>query len=474
MLLELEQRAGITWRHWPFPDYHAEHDGGISYGRTVEPEVFDAARLGPERARLRPRYPGAPLGRVTFTGQEGLSTVSAAFEPRGLTSAAKVAGRIVYAKLTGRRPVANGQALVARLRYALLQLDVPVWLSAPVRELIIDSEGEEARVVGVRITKDGRGLEVHATHGVVLATGGFSRSQELRDRYLPAPTDVSWSLSSDGEDGDGLRLGEEAGAELALTDKAWGFPTVILPNRRGEPLPRMAMWERVKPGTITVDGDGQRYFDEGSTYAETWDRIYHEAAAGRRSIPSWMVFDARAKHRYNFFGVPPGVPFPRWWMAGGGIHRSGSVRELAAKIAVPADALETTVARFNRLAAQGHDDDFGRGDTAWARFWGDGRAAHPNLGPIDKPPFYAVAVWPGELSTKGGVRIDERARALRDDGWPIAGLFACGNTTASIMGDSYPGGGGTIGPAMVMGYIAANQMASTAAPSGTKGAAEHV
>jgi 3-oxosteroid 1-dehydrogenase len=169
--------------------------------------------------------------------------------------------------------------------------------------------------------------------------------------------------------------------------------------------------------------------------------------------------------------MPPGVPVPRWWMAdrgSGPIHRAGNLRDLATKIGVPADALAATIDRFNTLAQQGHDDDFGRGEKAWGRFWGDGKAAHPNLGPVDQPPFYAVAVWPGELSTKGGVRIDEHARALRPDGTPIAGLFACGNTSASIMGDSYPGGGATIGPAMVMGYIAADRMANSDMPAATE------
>jgi 3-oxosteroid 1-dehydrogenase len=80
---------------------------------------------------------------------------------------------------------------------------------------------------------------------------------------------------------------------------------------------------------------------------------------------------------------------------------------------------------------------------------------NPCLAPLDKPPFYAVALFPGDLGTKGGLVTDEHARVLREDGSPVEGLYATGNTSASVMGDTYPGPGSTLGPAMTFGYIAA-------------------
>jgi 3-oxosteroid 1-dehydrogenase len=131
------------------------------------------------------------------------------------------------------------------------------------------------------------------------------------------------------------------------------------------------------------------------------------------------------------------------------------------------------VERFNELCRAGHDDDFGRGDTAFARYFGDGRAEHPNLGPLERAPFYAVPIWPGDLSTKGGVLVDENAQAVRADASKIEGLYACGNASASVMGDTYPGGGGTVGPAMVLGYSASNHLASLPAPIAGTGKQTH-
>ena len=124
-----------------------------------------------------------------------------------------------------------------------------------------------------------------------------------------------------------------------------------------------------------------------------------------------------------------------------------------------ADGLVKTVARFNEFAAAGRDEDFGRGDSAYDRYYGDPRLANPNLAPLARPPFHAVKIVPGDLGTKGGLRTDERARVLRADGTPIPGLYAAGNTSAAVMGHSYAGAGATIGPAMTFGYIAARTMA---------------
>jgi 3-oxosteroid 1-dehydrogenase len=81
------------------------------------------------------------------------------------------------------------------------------------------------------------------------------------------------------------------------------------------------------------------------------------------------------------------------------------------------------------------------------------------MGRIDRAPYYAVDMIPGDVSTYGGVLIDTKARVLKADGTPIAGLYACGVTTASIMGGVYPGAGASVGPSMTVGYIAAKHAA---------------
>jgi 3-oxosteroid 1-dehydrogenase len=476
MLRELEERVNLRWIHWSFPDYFSELPGGISYGRSIEPDIFDGRLLGEELANLRPQSPAFGIKGLTMTGMEGIGMSFGLADIRGPWSAAKVVGRSLRARITGAKPLANGQSLLAQLRHALIQRDVPMWLSTPMTGLLTEGDGDDRRVVGVRAQRDGEEIEIQASRGVVLATGGFARSQAMRERFLPKPTDANWSLvPEDGQDGDGLTVAEDIGAALELTDKTWGFPTVILPDRQGKMQPRMALFERMKPGAIVVNGAGKRYFDEGMSYEETWKTMYALDTPEARTIPSWMIFDGRAKRRYTFFGMPPAVPFPRWWMGDMRIQKARSVAELAAKVGVPADVLEATVQRYNELARKGHDDDFGRGDTAFGRYFGDGSSPHPNLGPLEQGPYYAVPIWPGDLSTKGGVDINEDGQALRPDGSPIPGLFAAGNTSHSVMGDTYPGGGGTIGPAMTIAYIAANKIAESppdAPPAPSRNGAE--
>ena len=80
---------------------------------------------------------------------------------------------------------------------------------------------------------------------------------------------------------------------------------------------------------------------------------------------------------------------------------------------------------------------------------------------IDQAPFYAVKIVPGDLGTKGGLVTDERARVLRADGSVIDGLYAAGNVSSAVMGHTYAGPGATIGPAIVFGYLAAEDIAAS-------------
>ena len=125
---------------------------------------------------------------------------------------------------------------------------------------------------------------------------------------------------------------------------------------------------------------------------------------------------------------------------------------------IPPD-LRRTVERFNSHAAHGEDPDFHKGERAYDRYYGDPRVRpNPCVAPIDKPPFYAVALYPGDVGTCGGLLTDEHARVMRDDGKPIPGLYATGNCTASVMGRTYPGAGASIGASFVFGWLAANHM----------------
>ena len=140
--------------------------------------------------------------------------------------------------------------------------------------------------------------------------------------------------------------------------------------------------------------------------------------------------------------------------------KADTLAELAAKLDMDPARLKATIQRFNGFARAGVDGDFGRGNSAYDRYYGD-PTVHPNpcLGPLEKGPFTAFRVVIGDLGTKGGVVTDAEARALREDGTVIEGLYSAGNNSASVMGRTYPGPGSTIGPAVVFGLRGARHMA---------------
>ncbi|MFM0394975.1 FAD-binding protein [Paraburkholderia phytofirmans] len=86
---------------------------------------------------------------------------------------------------------------------------------------------------------------------------------------------------------------------------------------------------------------------------------------------------------------------------------------------------------------------------------------------LEKAPFWVVKIYPGDIGTKGGLVINEFGQVMRVNDTPLEGLYACGNSTASVMGSTYPSAGGTVGPAMVFAYIAMTHLATTRSRAGS-------
>ncbi|WP_301174546.1 FAD-dependent oxidoreductase [Actinomadura geliboluensis] len=439
-----------------YSDYYPELPGGEAEGRSVEPCIVDGRKLGPEFGRLR--RAGLPTYGLTMTSADfgKLNMVTRTW--KGKRTAVRVGIRAAGALLTGRRLLSLGEALVARLRLALAEAGGELWLSSPFTDLVI----EDGRVTGVRLHRGGREVAVRARRGVVLAAGGFSHDQALREKYLPSPTKTEWTHAAEGQTGDALQAGLRAGAAVDLMDKVWGAPSVPTPD--GPPFFLVA--DRAVPAMVIVDGDGRRYARESLPYHEFVDRMYRHGAP---AMKSWMIVDSRAKSRYIIVGLFPGQKFPKRWRETGAVKTGATPAELAAAIGVPAADLEATIERFNEFARAGKDADFGRGDSAYDNYYGDPTLPNPNLLPLEKGPFYAVPVVPGDIGTKGGLVTDADARVLREDGTAIEGLYATGNCSAAVTGETYPGPGATIGPAMTFGYAAATHIAATAEPAITQG-----
>jgi 3-oxosteroid 1-dehydrogenase len=433
-----------------YADYYPEAPGGLAQGRSIEPVPLDGRVLGTELAHLNPPYLPAPKG-VTITQADYRWLSLGPRHPRAVLATARILGRMAGTRLLGRRTLSMGQALAAGLRAGLAAKDVPVWLDTPMTGLHL----EDGRVAGVQVIRDGRPATIRSGRGVVLAAGGFERNEEMRRRYQRQPIGTEWTTGSAGNTGDAITAGEAAGAALDLMDDAWWGPSIPLSGG-----PYFCLAERSLPGCILVNGAGQRFVNESAPYVDAVHAMYDGHGTGSPHIPSWLIIDQRYRNSYVFAGLPPRRPLPRRWYAAGAVYRAPTIAELAGQAGVDPAALAKTVVRFNEFAEAGRDADFGRGDSAYDRYYGDPRCRpNPNLAPLTQPPFYAVKIVPGDLGTKGGLRTDERARVLREEGTPIPGLYAAGNTSAAVMGHSYAGAGATIGPAMTFGYIAALDLA---------------
>lgn len=431
-----------------YSDYHPHLPGGRAAGRTIEPVPFDTRALGEDDARQQEHTLKGPMGLwVTSRDYHDLAMAKRTWAGRRATL--KAAWRVASNVVRRRHMAAGGRALAARLRMVMKDLEIPLWLDSPATELVV----EDDRVVGAIVSRDGRPLVVRARHGVVVATGGFDHSQELRDQWLPEGGRPDVSAGAASNTGDGIALGQQLGAELALMDDAWWMPSVRTPGGRVIPL----VSERAIPRSVIVSGDGRRFTNEAAPYVT----FVHDQLAGGH-VPAWFVMDATARARYPFAQILPGQPFPDRWSREGLVHTAGSIAELADAIGAPRESLEETVRRFNEFALSGTDRDFGRGGNAYDRYYGDPNLANPNLDIITDAPFHAIRIEVGDLGTKGGLVCDQHSRVLRADGSPIEGLYATGNASASVMGRDYAGAGATIGPAMVFGYVAADHAARRA------------
>jgi 3-oxosteroid 1-dehydrogenase len=443
-----------------YSDYYPEAPGGLPSGRSIEPKPMRASLLGEHLKTLTRPYLASPLDvAVTQADYRWLNLVRR--HPRGVVRAVRVGARGFVARVTKRRLIAMGQALAGGLRAGLAKAGVPVWLETA----LVDLEIQDGRVTGVKVEKAGEQTVVRARYGVLLASGGFERNEELRKKYQREPIGTQWTVGAKENTGDGIEAGLRLGAAVDLMDDAWWGPSIPLTGG-----PYFCLAERTLPGCIMVNPEGKRFVNEAAPYVEAVHAMYGEGDGPARNFPTWLIADQRYRNRYVFAGLYPGQPFPGRWYKAGAVFKAPTLTELAAAIDVPPDALTATVERFNGFARTGTDEDFRRGQSAYDKYYGDPRnRPNPCIAALEVGPFYAVRIVPGDLGTKGGLRTDTAARVLREDGSVIDGLYAAGNASSAVMGRTYAGPGATIGPAMTFGYLAALHMAAVHAAAQAEG-----
>ena len=416
-------RFALTGEADPLPGL----PGWKARGRMLSPRPLAPRILGPLRTRLR-----KSTQPHIFTYHEMIGTDVYHHPIRtSLVLAPRLAGRW----LRGGR--GQGTALITGLLKGCLDAGCRILTDTRATRLQTSADG---RITGVVIEMgDGRRETMTVRRAVVLATGGFEWNAELLARHFPGPID--FVASPRANEGDGHRMAEEVGAALAHMDQANINPAI--PSFYDGRPHGMALFYHAEPNAILVDRTGRRFVDETLfNLGEVLDR--RDPATGQPvHLPVWLISDARFLRQ---------APVIRWYARSDAswMFHAPTIAALAARIGLPADALIETVERFNRVAALGRDDDFGR---AGGTGHGDDRRHRIGLEAIDRPPYLAIRFNRSILATKGGPRTNAQGQVLRPDGSVIDGLYCCGVAMANPIGTRAVGAGTTLGPNMTWGYI---------------------
>jgi 3-oxosteroid 1-dehydrogenase len=423
---ELEQNSWFQeFVYGPVPDYYPSADGASPAGRSIFPPPVSVADLGDKADLVRKSLPDERWG-----DDEG--------------------------------PVlAGGRALIGRALVAFLETGNGVLRTETALESLVVEDG---KVVGVNAVSHGEKVTFRATGGVILAAGGFEHNRELREKYGKVPLTGEWSNGVSSNTGDALEAGITVGADTDLLDEAWFVPGLVQPD--GLPL-----FHTGTRGGIWVNSAGERFLNETQPYDQTGHAIHNaEVTTGVSHLPTRWILDQKQIDR-DSFGGDPSEPVRPDWFESGALQKADSLQELAELLGLPFENLQKTVDEFNDAARAGVDEKFHRGETPWDQMfthmvgfaWLPSQNylapipqdfPNPLLAPIDTPPYYAATIVLSDIGTKGGLKTDERARVLRPDGEPIAGLYAAGNTMAAMSGRVYPGAGTPIGSSLAFSYLA--------------------
>lgn len=458
MINYLETNTELTYTPVPgYADYYPDIEGWKEGGRTMDPSPVDGRQLPDEMLSTLVDSPRASKAFSKFQ----MSILE------GVQILAKTPGWVkvfmsiilgyykdIPARLTGKadRRLCQGNALVSALYLATQKKGVDLVMESSVTELT-ETDG---RVSGVVVNGN---KKVTANKGVVIAAGGFEHNKQMREKYMPGPTETTNSSGVTTNTGDLHQAAMKLGAAVGLMDEAWWAPTAMTPFG-----PTVLFSEKSKPGLIIVDKKGERFMNESITYNSYGDCFYGAHEKGHDVFPAYCILDSHYRQKYMFGGVVQGEAMPDFMSKGmigddKMLIKADTLEELSNKIGVDYSGLQKTMAKVKTFSETGKDTDFGRGSDDHDTMYGDPEVT-PNAcwGPMDKGPYYATKLLLGDLGTKGGLVINHNGQVKREDGSIIEGLYAAGNATASIMGSKYPGAGCTLGPAMTIAYKAGHHI----------------
>lgn len=444
-----------------YPDYYPKLPGGLNDGRGLEAEEINARALGDDFFKLKPPLPmcllmgGMLVGKSDIMNMQNCATSWPAFKytvKRFWDYFKDVKGRKYYGRGTSLN---SGNALIARLFVSLSNLSVPLKLNAKVTKLLQNNDA----ISGVTVIIDGQEKTIKAKKGVVLACGGFPGSSTLRQEYFPQPSTPLWTAAPQTNTGDGIIMGRNINAKLAGMKNAWWMPVSLLDNKEGQVQQYPHVIDRAKPGVIVINNKGKRFVNEAVSYLDFVKAMYKDNDE-KSAIPSFMIGDSDVVNKFGLGFALPMISSKKELIKKGYLFKSDTIADLADKLGIDANGLEQTIASYNQDAEKGIDTEFSKGENEYDTHFG-AKTKYPNpcMAPLKKGPFYGIKIYPGDIGTSGGLQTNEFSQVLDIDDKPITGLYAAGNDSASVMGDTYPGPGSTLGPALTFGYIAGRHLA---------------
>jgi 3-oxosteroid 1-dehydrogenase len=419
--------------------YFGKAPGSSREGRTIETELISGFELGEWRKRIF--VPEEVPAYVTVEEQTAWGGVN------------RVANWDKELVATRRKNDLRGKGygLISHFVKALIKRKVPIWADRTVEKLLM----RDGVIFGVQLEG---GATVRTNKGVVLATGGYDYNLEL-GRTLEGFPDVV-PMTPTSLMGDGLTLATELGAVVRNIHNSLyimlGYR--LSPTHEGTSAAshRAGIVELLSPHTLLVNKLGKRFADESFFQnivprLRDFDVTRHEMV----NVPCFLIFDQQYPEKFSFANRPAGSPVPET------VPRAHSLSELARKLGIDANALASTVDRFNGFARAGKDLDYCRGEGAWRLMSSQGSALHenPSLGCVEKPPFYGVPLYPS-IGNSTGLLANSHAQVIHQRGRPIPRLYASGVVAARTeMGAGYQAGL-NLASAMTFSCLAIRHMAA--------------
>ena len=357
-----------------------------------------------------------------------------------------------------------GEAFHACLLNGIRSRNIRVHYGTRARELMVNENGE---VIGVKAVQGDEQAVYIARRAVVITSGGYEYNREMRRAFLEGPGVEGYAFYGTTENtGDGIEMALKIGAGLSKIGNIAVHVVCAIPARRhglkiGLNTPAVG-----KPNEIVVDNFGSRYAAERKITKDPSRYIFYKEAIKfdiekliYPRIPSWMIFDETLRERGSVVRVSAAmIDWLDWGednieaIRQGWILKGDTIEELAEQIRRHPDnrglmdtgTLVRTIETYNRYCAMGHDPEFMR--------------EPETMGPVSKPPFYAISLYPGGPNTKGGLKANAQRQVLDWSGRPIPRLYTAGEI-ASVFKFVYQGGG-NLAECITFGRVAGRNAAS--------------